>query len=175
LAAGCVALAMLAAAAGEARASACDRASDEPTQANRRATTLATVCLMNAERRRRDLRPLHLSRPLSSAAQRHSRDMVRRRYFSHAAPRGAGPVTRIRRSGYLRSADRWFVGENIAWGSRGASSAGATVRAWMRSPAHRREILHPAYRDVGIGVAPGVPDRGRPGGATYTADFGVRR
>jgi hypothetical protein len=36
-------------------------------------------------------------------------------------------------------------------------------------------MLNPAFRDVGIGIASGVPRPLPPGGATYTADFGVRR
>jgi uncharacterized protein YkwD len=44
----------------------------------------------------------------------------------------------------------------------------------MHSRPHRKEILTRSYRDLGIGVAMGSPRDLPPGGATYTAEFGVR-
>jgi uncharacterized protein YkwD len=94
---------------------------------------------------------------------------------SHAAVARATFVARIRRSGYLRGTRRWRVRENLAWGSHTKQSPRAIVYAWMHSPPHRKEILTPSYRDVGLGVARGLPSSPPAGGATYTADFGVRR
>ena len=48
------------------------------------------------------------------------------------------------------------------------------MRAWLESPSHRRVVLDADYRDVGIGVVPGLPLSTGPG-ATYAADYGVRR
>jgi hypothetical protein len=45
----------------------------------------------------------------------------------------------------------------------------------MHSPPHRKVLLHPSFRAVGIGVVSGVPRQLPRGGATYTADFGVTR
>ena len=83
-------------------------------------------------------------------------------------------MTRVRRSGYLRSAHRWRLGENLGWGSREQGSARAIVRAWMNSPPHRKAILSSRYRDAGVGVTWGVPHEGAASGATYTVDFGTR-
>jgi len=46
----------------------------------------------------------------------------------------------------------------------------------MHSPEHRANILNPGFREVGVGVVPGVPAPAAGGlaGATYTADFGSR-
>ena len=177
LAAGLVAVAISGSAAGTgaASAAACAHRNAEPGHVSGHVIARATLCLMNAERRGRGLAPLRLDRRLSAAARGHSRDMVRRRYFSHTAPGGSGLARRVRRSGYLHAAGRWRIGENLAWGSPGRSSPTATVRAWMDSPPHRREILTPSYRDAGIGAVPGVPRPGPAGGATYTVDFGVKR
>jgi uncharacterized protein YkwD len=159
---------------GIASASACDRADAELGMASPGATAGATLCLINAERRARGLRRVGLNRLLTSAAQRHSRDMVRRRYFAHEEPGGRGPLERIRSTGYLRAARSWRLAENLGWGTTGKSSPTAMVRAWMESPKHRRAMLEPSYRDVGIGVFEGVP--GAPvSGGTYTVDFAVRR
>ena len=134
----------------------------------------ATLCLINAERRTRGLRILRSSRRLSKAARRHSRDMARRHYFSHTSPGGTTFPERILRAGYLRGANDWFVGENLAWGTRARGTARGVLRVWMTSPSHRRVLLTPSFRDVGLGVEWGVPDRQLAGGATYTVDFGVR-
>jgi uncharacterized protein YkwD len=135
----------------------------------------ATLCMINAERHSHGLRALRLDARLSQAAQAHSRDMVRRRYFSHTTPEGLSFADRIRATGYMRAADRWVVGETLAWGWGNRSSAGRIVQGWMHSPPHREEILEPSFREVGIGVVSGVPSTMPRGGATYTADFGVRR
>ncbi len=47
------------------------------------------------------------------------------------------------------------VGENLAWGVGRLSRARAIVRMWMASPAHRRNLLHPGYRLVGVGALRG--------------------
>jgi uncharacterized protein YkwD len=176
LAAGLAAAALAGAVGGadSALAADCPGADATPMQVNQTTIAGATLCLLNAERRGRALPSLRLSRPLLLAARNHSRDMVRGRYFSHTAPDGSGLLQRVRGSGYLRSARRWSLGENLAWGSPAKGSAAATVRAWMDSPPHRRAVLKPSYRDVGIGVVWGVPSE-LPNGATYTVDFGVRR
>jgi uncharacterized protein YkwD len=137
----------------------------------------ATLCLLNRARARAGLRPLRLNRRLSRVAGRHSRTMVRRSYFSHASPNGSSPFDRILRSGYARNASSWRLAENIGWGSAAKSRPAALVRMWMHSPGHRANILSPTYREIGIGIAVGLPvgrahaSRGADG-ATYTTDFG---
>jgi uncharacterized protein YkwD len=177
LAAGLAAAAILGVTGGpdDAPAATCAGAKAMPGQASQHIIARATLCLMNAERRGRGLRPLRSSRRLAGAARGHSLDMVRRGYFSHTAPEGSRLVQRIRHSGYLRSAKRWRLGENLGWGSRGEGSPSAIVRAWMNSPPHRRAILTSSYRDAGIGVVLGVPGPLRAPGVTYTVDFGVKR
>jgi uncharacterized protein YkwD len=177
LVAGLTAVAFIASAAGPHKAStaACPGESAEPGPASRQQIARATLCLMNAERRSRRLRILRPNARLSKAARRHSRDMVRRGYFSHTSPRGTTFPERIRCTGYLRAASHWFVGENLAWGTGAKGTARRVVRAWMHSPSHRKVILRRSFRDAGVGVAWGVPDRHHAGGATYTVDLGVRR
>jgi len=153
---------------------ACEAASARVGQASEDQLLRATLCLMNAERGRRGLPPLRLNNRLSDAADRHSRDMVRRRYFSHDSLTGASFIDRIRRSGYLRSARSWTVAENLAWGSGNRGTPEQIVRAWMASPGHRSNILTGRFREVGIGVSEGAPVRVGSAAATYTTDFGSR-
>ena len=145
-----------------------------PTRANAPRIRAATLCLMNAERRRHKLPALRVQLQLRSAAQRYSTQMVRRRFFDHVAPDGSTLSHRVRRTAYLRGASTWRLGENLAWESGQHAAARTTVGKWMASAAHRHQILERHYRDVGIGVTSGTPHpRGGPGG-TYTAIFGAR-
>ena len=82
---------------------------------------------------------------------------------------------RVSRSGYLRNVRSWSIGENIGYGHGSASSPSAMMRSWMNSTPHRANILSGKFREVGLGIVPGIPGRsGNPGG-TYTTDFGRRR
>jgi uncharacterized protein YkwD len=138
----------------------------------RLAARIAVLCLLNRQRRARGLRPLRHNRRLFKAAFRHSRSMVRRRYFSHFGPGGIALTDRLRRVRYL-PARRWRVGENLGYGRGRGSSPVSAVRSWMHSTPHRAIILNGSFREVGLGIFSGIPRRG--GGATYTADFGIRR
>jgi uncharacterized protein YkwD len=153
-------------------AGACSAANATAAKASKRALVRATLCVLNAERARHNLRPLRLNRKLSRAAQRHSRAMAQRKFFSHTSPSGASFVDRIRSTGYLSGARSWAVGENIAYGSGSRSTPRSIGSAWMNSPPHRSNILSSSYRAIGIGIASGTPVGG--GGGTYTTDFGRR-
>ena len=85
-----------------------------------------------------------------------------------------GPLTRIRRTGYLAASPSWSVGENIAWGSGTYAQPKSIVKRWMNSPGHRANILKSSFRDLGVGIARGVPVSSGGDGATYNTDFGRR-
>jgi uncharacterized protein YkwD len=177
LAAGLATAAVFGAAASpdQAAAATCAGASAEPGEASRAVLSRALLCAINSVRHRHGLPGVRPNADLEVAARRHSRDMVASRYFAHVNPAGSSPADRVRRTGYLRSAHRWTVGENLAWGSGSLGSARGVVHAWMRSPAHRKVLLWPTFRDVGLGVAPGAPRPLDRPAVTYTADFGVKR
>jgi uncharacterized protein YkwD len=156
-----------------ARATSCAGAHGLPGQASRAQLARAIVCVSNAKRRAHGLRKLRIDARLSTAARRHSLDMVRRGYFAHTGPSGDTFVQRIRAAGYLSSADRWLVGENLGWGWGASASPGGIVNAWMHSPEHRRILLRPDYQELGVGVALGGPRPQAAPAATFTADFGV--
>jgi uncharacterized protein YkwD len=161
------------AAARDARhVAACDAAHVAVVKATVAEARDATLCLLNRERARYRLRPLRLNDKLGSAAGRHSREMVDRRYFSHDSPDGTSCVQRMLDTHYVPPRTSWWLGENIGWGSATLAQPAALVRMWMNSPGHRANILDPHFRDVGIGIEPGVPVHGVGGGATYTTDFG---
>jgi uncharacterized protein YkwD len=134
----------------------------------------ATVCLLNRERTSRGLRALGLNNRLSAAAQRHTDDMVRRRYFAHESRSDGSTVGRIRSAGYLSGARSWMIGENLAWGSGSKGTPRQIVVAWMNSPGHRRNILTGRFREIGIGVESRAPTGEFSSAATYTTTFGQR-
>jgi uncharacterized protein YkwD len=158
----------------DAPAACSSAASGIPGQVSRHSMSNATLCLVNAERAKRGMRPLRINRRLSRAAYHHAADMVRRDYFSHYTPIGTSFVERIRRTGYLKGPRAWIIGENLAWGSGDRSSPAAVVRAWMKSPGHRANILQRRFRQVGIGLVIGAPDGPPSPAATYATDFGAR-
>lgn len=136
----------------------------------------ATVCLVNRIRVARGLRKLRINRQLNRFAAGHTRRMVNQRFFSHDVPGGPSFVQRARASAYARAARTMTMGENIAWGTSEMATPAAIVRAWMRSPGHRVNILRRDFVDIGIGVSLGAPAAGGVGGVpiTYAHAFGRR-
>jgi uncharacterized protein YkwD len=142
-----------------------------PTKASLSTARRETLCLLNRERAQRGLRPLRLSTHLSQASVGHSRNMVRKGFFQHG-----NFVARILNARYVTGRQAWSLGENIAWGAGSLGTPAQTVRAWMRSPGHRANILSRRFRDIGIGIALGAPGlvHASAGAVTYTTDFGVK-
>lgn len=121
---------------------------------------------INHFRAQHGLRPLRSSRALTGAADAHSRDMVRRRYYAHNTLNGRSWNRRIKR--YVRAS---MVGEtlDLIYGPRrqGGRDASTVVSDWIHSPAHRAVLLTPRLRRVGVARA--ARRHGRP--AVFTADF----
>ena len=152
----------------------CGVTETHPSQAGIAAAGQATVCLLNRERTKRGLPPLRENGLLTAASLEHSEDMVHRDYFEHTAPDGRDVQTRLRAIGYSRGVSA-STGENIAYGYGAKSTPAAIVRIWMNSPPHRADILRPAFREIGIGIATGapeLPEAKQADSATYTTDFG---
>jgi uncharacterized protein YkwD len=170
------ALAAMAVPAG-AQAADCPNTHLRPTAGNVQAVRDAILCLHNAERARHGLPQLRENGRLRAAARSHAARMVLSHFFEHTTPGGLTMLQRIRKMGYLTHARAWSVGENIAWGSGRLATAAQIEHAWMNSPGHRANILDPSFREIGIGIAPGVPVHlsAAQSGATYTTDFGFRR
>jgi uncharacterized protein YkwD len=131
---------------------------------------------VNALRARHHLSALKLSRGLTAAADAHGREMAERGYFEHESADGSAFWKRIERFYPSRGRRTWTVGENLLWSSPDVDAAD-TVEAWLASPPHRRILLAPAWREIGISAvgsdeAPGVYG-GEPV-TIVTADFGAR-
>lgn len=120
----------------------------------------AVVDIVNQERAKQGAAPLIVNYSLQEAAWSHNEHMVNTGCFSHTGCGNGGPGDRINKTGY-RSVT-W--GENIA---RGQRSPAAVMNAWMNSSGHRRNILNPAFTDIGVAY--------NPSGPTWTQVFAAPR
>jgi len=137
---------------------------------------LGVLASLNDVRVEHGLSPLRLSSELSAAARQHSSEMGRVGYFAHSSADGSLFWRRIGRYYPVGRSQRWSVGENLVWNTPDLDAAGA-LDAWMRSPEHRKNILTPGWREIGISAvlvaaAPGA--FGGRGVTIITTDFGVR-
>lgn len=136
----------------------------------------AILVELNAVRRAHGLRPLRASKPLAAAAVAHSRAMALHGFFRHHSRDGSVFWKRVQRYYGPRGYASWSVGENLLWSTTGLDAKRA-LELWMESPGHRKNILTPRWREVGLAavVAPAAP--GVFGGrdvVIVTTDFGVR-
>lgn len=148
-----------------------------PTATQRLETLDAQVlAAVNETRAKHGLRPLVISDALQAAAVAHSRAMLGKGFFAHDPPGGAPFASRVR--SFYRSAgyDSWTVGENLIYSTQ-ELTADIAIAAWMASPGHRKNILTPGWREVGIGSL----RASSPGGVfgseptwVITMDFGAR-
>jgi uncharacterized protein YkwD len=103
------------------------------------------VALHNQERAKEDLPPLEIEPRLVKAARRHALDMAKRNKMSHEGGDKSMPLVRIKGTGYRYQA----AGENIA---RGWPNPEDTMKAWMKSPPHKKNILG-KYSQIGVALA----------------------
>ncbi len=86
--------------------------------------------------------PLTLNTRLVLAAIGHSEDMLSTGVMTHTGSDGSDPGERVTRTGYRFST--W--GENVAAGYRTPASV---VAGWLGSPGHCRNIMNPAFTELG--------------------------
>ena len=97
------------------------------------------LTLVNRERNRLGIAPLHLSQDLMVSAAIRSKEIECR--YSHTRPDGSDCFTVLKSIKYT-------AGENIAAGQEMAQDV---MNAWMNSQGHRANILNPAFHELGVG------------------------
>lgn len=105
--------------------------------------------LTNEGRLQAQISPLVLNEILSEAAQNKAKDMIEKGYFAHDTPNGEAPWVWVERVQYPYR----FAGENLAIHF---TSSQEIYDAWMSSPSHRKNLTHPGFKEVGIGVEHGL-------------------
>lgn len=71
--------------------------------------------------------------------------MIKNNYWAHVAPDGTEPWSFLIDEGY----NYYFAGENLA---KDYTNAPSTIKAWMNSPEHKKNILDGNYTEQGITV-----------------------
>lgn len=109
----------------------------------------------NAYRQKYNLKPLTLDENLNQACEKLAGVMARTGRMSHYAD-GRSPSSRVRSTGY----DGGNVLENIAyrWDRKSKSDeqfAQSTLRQWINSSGHRRNLLSSRVTQCGIAFATG--------------------
>ncbi|UXR33992.1 CAP domain-containing protein [Staphylococcus simulans] len=101
--------------------------------------------IVNAERVQKGLSVLKYSDAISNTARKHSKDMADNHYFDHTNPKGESPFDRMKKDGI----DYNSAGENLAYGHQNSIFAHEGL---MNSEGHRKNILQPSFKNLGIGV-----------------------
>ena len=116
----------------------------EPGPADPAVAERRLLQLINEERHRQGLSPLSVNPRLVALARKHSRDMLDNGFVGHRSPRTGTLSDRLRKAGVTAEISL----ENIARND----TIGGAHRGLMQSPGHRRNILDPRVREVGVGV-----------------------
>jgi uncharacterized protein YkwD len=174
---GCVAILVGASMAAPAHAgnrrllapvSACPRATNVSLAV--RAQVRAMRCLHRYARRAAARPSVRMAWKLRRSSARKARDIRRCQDFSHSACR-RDPFYWFIRFRYPRGS--WGGGENIALGSGKLGSARSIMRAWLRSPLHRKVLLTSRFREFGLAMVRGRFE-GHRGVQVWVAHFGYR-
>jgi len=92
--------------------------------------------------------PLTWNYQLEAAALGHAIDMSQLNYFSHTSKDGRSMEDRIALAGYRFKGYRSFmIGENIAMGQM---SIAEVMHGWLKSEGHCKNLMNPAFKEVGV-------------------------
>jgi uncharacterized protein YkwD len=108
----------------------------------------AVVQLTNAERARTRIARLDASPRLMRAAQIHADQMARSGRLDHELPRATYPRPEDRLKAVKYDWRAWA--ENVAYGPQQPEQV---LRVWMKSSAHRANILSTTVTEIGVGHA----------------------
>ncbi|HSD23571.1 MAG TPA: CAP domain-containing protein [Solirubrobacterales bacterium] len=140
----------------------------------------SVFCLINEQRAVHGRSALRPNGRLRRAAYDYATSMELGGFFSHYGdffghPAGATPISRLRQIGYIRRHNVWIVGENLHWTTADRSTPADVLEAWMNSPEHRKCLLKPRFRDLGIAAVRGIPsDPSETDGITVASELGFR-
>lgn len=151
-----------------APAGACSASDDATASAATQAR--AITCLVNWARAQ-DRRGKLIQRPaLRRAAALKGERVASCVQFSHT-PCGTAVTAAVQAAGYKYSS----FGENLFAGTWGEVSARDVVSAWLQSPPHRANILHPSFRHLGAAPARAPGLLGDGDAVVWTATFASPR
>lgn len=109
------------------------------------------VDLTNKERTDLTIVSLVRNPVLDEAARLKAEDMAKNHYFAHYSPKGVSPWYWFDKVSYNYA----HAGENLAIHF---TDSEALVEAWMKSPAHKANIVDQKFTEIGVGTAKGKFD-----------------
>lgn len=109
------------------------------------------IDLTNEQRVENNRSQLVRNSVLDKAAAAKAQHMADNEYFAHFAPDGTTPWEFFADQGYVYA----HAGENLAIHF---TDSAEVVEAWMLSPAHKKNIVDPKFREIGVGTARGTFD-----------------
>ena len=104
---------------------------------------------INRARAEHGLARLRQVTPLRRAADQHVYEMAVLGFFSHSSPNRRSLAARLAAFYPWRGFRTWDVGETLLWWQL-PLSADDVVRLWLNSPEHRRQLLDPRFREIGV-------------------------
>ena len=105
------------------------------------------LSIINGYREENGIKPLILSDKLTEIACARAEEIAWSGNHSHRRPNGKSCFTILKDAGI----EEGYAGENIGWGYETAADV---CEAWKNSETHLKNILDPAFSEIGIGVAP---------------------
>ncbi|MBN1664939.1 MAG: hypothetical protein JW943_15175 [Deltaproteobacteria bacterium] len=112
-------------------------------------TTGGVIEDTNAERQAEGLHDLTENELLNRIAEERARDLLDKQYFAHVSPTGEQATDIARKVGYPYK----MIAENLAGGNFPTSKK--MVDGWMQSPGHRKNILDPDVKEIGVAILKG--------------------
>lgn len=154
----------LAAGAPDTAQAGCKKSGKAVKSISKQTARNAMVCLFNKRRSAPNLRRVA---GLKSSAQNHAGVMAAKECFAHQCPGEPSLKERVARTGYLRGAEGYELGEIIIV-QPANSSPRRLVRLWMNSSPHRAVIQKSSFDHAGVGLSI------RDGFVWSAVDFGHR-
>jgi len=130
----------------------------------------AITCLVNWARAQDRRGKLTQRAALQRAAALKGKEVASCGQFSHT-PCGTDVTAAVRAAGYRYSS----FGENLFAGTWGQVSARDVLAAWLQSPLHKANVLHPSFRDFGAAPARAPGLLGDGDAVVWTATFASPR
>jgi uncharacterized protein YkwD len=128
-----------------------DKEKKDPPRVELTDAEKAIVEMTNRERAKKGLPPLKPNPILTKVARGHSTNMGKQNKADHILSDGKSPGDRTKEGGY-----RFEVcGENVGWGDWTEKKRWTNQKMmdeWMNSQAHRENILHKEFTEIGVGI-----------------------
>jgi len=132
------------------------------------------LALINGVRGGLGIPQLTMDDNLTTGALKHAQDLQEHQITGHIGSDGSTVEERL--TSYWKDAEKYYVGENVAYGI--GQSISNVFKAWMTSKVHYANITNPEFRNMGYafadGTAIGTKEEDKIIGRWYVNTFGFK-